>query len=337
MIIKIPLRGVAVAALFALSGITVGTVMATSANATEGPDHNQSICHPVEGNGELGNGWDLIPPDKASSHIDEALYPDGEYWKHETKDGRHDIFATEGDECPGTTPPSTTTTSSTSPATTTTSGTSTSSTTSSSSTTSTSETSSPSTTDEPTETSSTSTTTQPTETVPAKPEELTYKTYDRSDDNCGLIDHKVYYVVTTRVYKQHYELVDNVWVLGDPELLDIYTTVVGSETQCTPTSTPGTDEPTTDEPSPTESTTTTTKGGPISPNPDHVTRTYTGTLRPTTEAAAPVVPVVNEATGELAYTGAGDVGRWLVVAGLAILAGAGCYTVLMLTNRERDH
>jgi hypothetical protein len=70
----------------------------TSANAAQGP----SICHPVNGKGELGNGWNLIPPDKASSHIDESQYPDGHYWKHESKDGlRHDVYADEEGNCPG--------------------------------------------------------------------------------------------------------------------------------------------------------------------------------------------------------------------------------------------
>jgi hypothetical protein len=86
----------AIGALVMSSGIAL-MVTATSANAVA---EKPSVCHPVNGKGELGNGWDLIPPDKASSHIDESLYPDGVYWKHEAKDGRHDIYAVEG-ECPG--------------------------------------------------------------------------------------------------------------------------------------------------------------------------------------------------------------------------------------------
>jgi hypothetical protein len=65
------------------------------------PDEEKPpVCHPVEGNGELGNGWNLISPDQASSHIDEALFPNGEYWKHETSDGRHDMYSEDGETCP---------------------------------------------------------------------------------------------------------------------------------------------------------------------------------------------------------------------------------------------
>jgi hypothetical protein len=86
----------ALGALVMSSGVVL-MATATSANAAQGP----SVCHPVNGNGELGNGWNLIPPDHASSHIDESLYPDGEYWKHESKDGRHDVYADEEGNCPG--------------------------------------------------------------------------------------------------------------------------------------------------------------------------------------------------------------------------------------------
>ena len=60
-------------------------------------EHTESICHPVNGKGELGNGWNLISPDKHSSHIDEQ--GNG---KHESNDGRTDVLAVNG-ECP--TPP----------------------------------------------------------------------------------------------------------------------------------------------------------------------------------------------------------------------------------------
>jgi len=64
----------------------------------------------------LGNGWNLINPANPSRHIDEALYPDGEYWKHISNDGlRHDRYAdlkpgAKGDKesdytCPTITPP----------------------------------------------------------------------------------------------------------------------------------------------------------------------------------------------------------------------------------------
>lgn len=86
----------ALGALVMSSGVVL-MATTTSANAAQGP----SICHPVNGNGELGNGWNLISPDHASSHIDESLYPDGHYWKHESKDGRHDVYADEEGNCPG--------------------------------------------------------------------------------------------------------------------------------------------------------------------------------------------------------------------------------------------
>jgi hypothetical protein len=72
----------------------------TVADAATKTDEKPWICHPVNGNGELGNGWNLINPNKASSHIDESLYPNGVYWKHESKDGRHDVYA-DGQTCPG--------------------------------------------------------------------------------------------------------------------------------------------------------------------------------------------------------------------------------------------
>ena len=97
------------AGLFTASILAVGAVTVSSTVAFATKDHaKQEICHPVEGKGETGTGWDLISPDKASSHIDESLYPDGVYWKHETKDGRHDVYAVDG-VCPGGPTPSTTT------------------------------------------------------------------------------------------------------------------------------------------------------------------------------------------------------------------------------------
>ena len=95
-----------------LAGISIG--LAGPAEATKGPDHKQSICHPVEGDGELGNGWNLIPPDKASSHIDE----NGNGF-HTRQDGRTDVYAIDG-TCPGLSVPTDTTTTTTSSSTTTT-------------------------------------------------------------------------------------------------------------------------------------------------------------------------------------------------------------------------
>ncbi len=80
--------------------LIVGFMLISSTVSADQPVEKPSICHPVNGKGELGNGWNLISPAKASSHINEALYPDGEYWKHESKDGRHDIYSTDGKTCP---------------------------------------------------------------------------------------------------------------------------------------------------------------------------------------------------------------------------------------------
>lgn len=68
---------------------------------TSEPPVKQSVCHPVNGKGETGNGWNIISPNHASSHIDEDEYPNGTYWKHESNDGlRHDVYAVNG-TCPG--------------------------------------------------------------------------------------------------------------------------------------------------------------------------------------------------------------------------------------------
>jgi len=83
-------------ALVVSSGVAL-MVTATPANANQG----LSVCHPVNGAGETGNGWVVFGPDHASSHIDESLYPDGHYWMHTTSDGRHDVYASENGTCPG--------------------------------------------------------------------------------------------------------------------------------------------------------------------------------------------------------------------------------------------
>jgi hypothetical protein len=58
------------------------------------PEQKPWICHPVNGKGELGNGWNLINPNDPSSHIDESVYPDDGYWEHMSNDGlRHDVYA----------------------------------------------------------------------------------------------------------------------------------------------------------------------------------------------------------------------------------------------------
>lgn len=65
-----------------------------------GSEDKPWVCHPVEGAGETGYGWNLIDPDKSSSHIDEATGAG----KHTRKDGRTDVYASlVGDSwvCPG--------------------------------------------------------------------------------------------------------------------------------------------------------------------------------------------------------------------------------------------
>lgn len=84
--------------------VGAGVILTGSAGvalAERGPN----ICHPVEGNGETGYGWNLISPDKASVHIDEAS---GE-GKHTRKDGRTDVYADGSGHCPGYVPPVTST------------------------------------------------------------------------------------------------------------------------------------------------------------------------------------------------------------------------------------
>ena len=76
------------------------------------------VCHPVEGAGETGAGWNLIDPSKASSHIDEETGAG----KHTRKDGSTDVYAVWSDgtwTCPGPVPPTTATTTPTSTTTTT--------------------------------------------------------------------------------------------------------------------------------------------------------------------------------------------------------------------------
>lgn len=99
------MRGHSIAGV-AVTVLGLGLIAAPAATATPGGDHKQSVCHPVEGKGETGTGWNIIPPDKASSHIDEATG----VGKHTRKDGRTDVYAVDG-VCPVVVvPPPTTTT-----------------------------------------------------------------------------------------------------------------------------------------------------------------------------------------------------------------------------------
>lgn len=90
----------------ALASVAVIGVAAPALAGDHGNGSKPWICHPVEGKGETGNGWNLIDPSKASSHIDEKTGAG----KHTRKDGRTDVYAVAG-MCPGQEPtPSPTTT-----------------------------------------------------------------------------------------------------------------------------------------------------------------------------------------------------------------------------------
>lgn len=80
----------------ALIALMCGGMLVTQpASATPGDADQPWICHPVGGatGGNQHNGYSIIPPSMASSHINESLYPDGHSWKHE-HDGRTDHYAT---------------------------------------------------------------------------------------------------------------------------------------------------------------------------------------------------------------------------------------------------
>lgn len=146
-----PTRAALLAALAGLVAVAFGLFAPLSAQAGDHSGNGRGgdkpwICHPVEGKGESGAGYNVINPNAHSSHINEQSGAG----KHTRKDGRTDTYASGGKDCaqgyptpthtkthhpkphPTTTCPTTSTTSSTS--TTTTSTTTTSSSTSSSST-----------------------------------------------------------------------------------------------------------------------------------------------------------------------------------------------------------
>ena len=86
---------IALLAVILIVGIIL-FIWAPRAGATQDHGHNkQGVCHPVNGKGQNGHGWNYIEPDKASSHINEAT---GE-GKHVTRDGRTDSYAV-GESCP---------------------------------------------------------------------------------------------------------------------------------------------------------------------------------------------------------------------------------------------
>lgn len=114
--------------------LTVGVVAATATR------NHPSICHPVEGKGETGTGWNIQSPADASKHMDEKGTPDDlsdDVGLHVRKDGRRDVYADQYGNCPGGVPPTTTTTTTGTPSSTTSTTSSSSSTTSTTTTTTT--------------------------------------------------------------------------------------------------------------------------------------------------------------------------------------------------------
>lgn len=91
--------------LVALVGILIAMAGPATAKCHNG-QNSPWICHPVASatGGNQHNGYDLIHPANPSIHIDESLYPNGHYWKHEF-DGRHDRYAVDGGCDFGDTPP----------------------------------------------------------------------------------------------------------------------------------------------------------------------------------------------------------------------------------------
>ncbi len=96
-----PTRAALLAGLAGIVAVAFGLLAPLSAQAG---DHNGNgkgnndkpwICHPVEGHGESGNGWNVINPDEHSSHIDEK----SNNGKHDRKDGRTDKYKSGGKDC----------------------------------------------------------------------------------------------------------------------------------------------------------------------------------------------------------------------------------------------
>lgn len=93
---KRTIAGGLLAAVTLLGGLAI-TSTAQATKPDDGGDRKPAVCHPVEGRGETGNGWNIISPDKASSHIDEETGAG----KHTRKDGRTDVYVDEAGKCPG--------------------------------------------------------------------------------------------------------------------------------------------------------------------------------------------------------------------------------------------
>lgn len=120
-------RPVVLVALMGIAAIVMGLLAPLTAQAGDhrgggvDPSAKPWICHPVEGVGETGYGWNLIDPSKASEHLDEETGTG----QHPRKDGRNDVYAVWNGAswtCPGgptspTTEPTSPTTEPTSPTT----------------------------------------------------------------------------------------------------------------------------------------------------------------------------------------------------------------------------
>ncbi len=113
-------RPVVLVALMGIVAVVMGLLAPLSARAGDNqgggvdPSAKPWICHPVEGAGETGYGWNVIDPSKDSSHIDEATGAG----QHTRKDGSTDVYAVWNGTswtCPG--GPTTPTTEPTSPTT----------------------------------------------------------------------------------------------------------------------------------------------------------------------------------------------------------------------------
>lgn len=290
--------------LAAIAAMATGLgLLAAPALATE--DDKPAICHPVGGEGETGNGWNIIEPSKASAHIDEETGKG----KHE-HDGRTDVYQVDG-LCPGQEPrPTETATASTTTAT----STSTATATSTSTTTAPPETE----TAPPTSSTTTTTTAPPTTespttdpTRPTKPEDDVF-VYEESILDCD--ERQVIHY--TAIYTTEYVWDGEDWVLA-PEPKDVeesWEYEQASAEQC-----PVTQQPTT-------STTTTAPVAVVKPS---TSRSATVAVdEPQSPAPAPSAPV-------LAQTGSDTV--TYTVAGLVLLALGVVLLGLGRVRVERQH
>lgn len=96
-----PTRAALLAGLAGLIAVAFGLLAPLSAQAGDHSGNGNGsdkpwICHPVEGKGENGAGWNVINPNAHSSHINEQ----NGAGKHTRKDGRTDQYASSSKDCP---------------------------------------------------------------------------------------------------------------------------------------------------------------------------------------------------------------------------------------------